>query len=219
MTKLWYDDVPTLVRDCYYPRIRRYYYILNYNPVPPFDCSLDPSPSPSVSQISLQFATLSLICTVLCNQFSSLIPVLDRLYKQVLIPAGLHRPSYTCCLANISAPQVPAGPCSPAPRACFFRLDPRPVIPPSLPSTWFKRPFQPLWVLSSGLPPSSAIYRTITPPCRPCFVVYLKQDDKFIAPTTFAGSIVLGDIIKMLVSSNFMGMVISVSAIFDTEAN
>ena len=42
------------------------------------------------------------------------------------------------------------------------------------------------------------------------------QEYKAIDPTIFAATVGLGDIIKKLVSSNFMGIVISVSVIFDT---
>ena len=42
------------------------------------------------------------------------------------------------------------------------------------------------------------------------------QEDKSINPTVFAATIGLGDIIKKLFPSNFMGMVSSVLAIFDT---
>ena len=44
------------------------------------------------------------------------------------------------------------------------------------------------------------------------------REDKSIDPTIFAATVGLGDIIKKLVSSNFMGMVSSVSVIFDTGA-
>ena len=42
------------------------------------------------------------------------------------------------------------------------------------------------------------------------------QEDEFIDPIIFAAILGLGDRIKKLVSSNFMGMVSSVSVIFDT---
>ena len=43
------------------------------------------------------------------------------------------------------------------------------------------------------------------------------QEDEVINPIIFAATVGLGDRIKKLVSSNFMGMVRSVSVIFDTE--
>ena len=45
------------------------------------------------------------------------------------------------------------------------------------------------------------------------------QEDEFIYPTIFAATVGLRDIIKKLVSSNFMGMVSSVSVIFDNRDN
>ena len=44
------------------------------------------------------------------------------------------------------------------------------------------------------------------------------QEDEAIDPIAFAATVGLGDRIKKLISSNFMGMVISVSVIFDTGA-
>ena len=44
------------------------------------------------------------------------------------------------------------------------------------------------------------------------------QEDELVDPIIFAAILGLGDRIKKLVSSNFMGMVISVSVIFDTGA-
>ena len=44
------------------------------------------------------------------------------------------------------------------------------------------------------------------------------QEDEVIDPIIFAATVGLGDIIKKLISSNFMGMVSSVSVIFDTGA-
>ena len=45
------------------------------------------------------------------------------------------------------------------------------------------------------------------------------QEDEAIDYTIFADTVGLGDRIKKLVSSKFMGLVSSVSFIFDTEAN
>ena len=44
------------------------------------------------------------------------------------------------------------------------------------------------------------------------------QEDEVIDPIIFASTVGLGDRIKKLISSNFMGMVSSVSVIFDTVA-
>ena len=44
------------------------------------------------------------------------------------------------------------------------------------------------------------------------------QDDEVIDPIIFAATVGLGNRIKKLISSNFMGMVSSVSVIFDTGA-
>ena len=44
------------------------------------------------------------------------------------------------------------------------------------------------------------------------------QGDEFIDPIIFVATVGLGNIINKLISSNFMGMVISVSVIFDTGA-
>ena len=55
--------------------------------------------------------------------------------------------------------------------------------------------------------------------CNPCEIfegVSHHKEDESIDTTTFAYSVGLGDIINKLVSSNFMGMVNSVSVIFDT---
>ena len=57
--------------------------------------------------------------------------------------------------------------------------------------------------------------------CQPCEIFeYFSyhQEDEAIYPTRFAATVVLGNRIKKLVSSNFMGMVISVSVIFDYRA-
>ena len=57
--------------------------------------------------------------------------------------------------------------------------------------------------------------------CQPCGIFEgfsYHQEDKVIDPTIFVATLGLGDRIKKLVSSNFMGMVISVSVIFDTGA-
>ena len=58
--------------------------------------------------------------------------------------------------------------------------------------------------------------------CQPCGIfegLSYHQEDESIDPITFAATVGLGDIIKSLVSSNFMGMVSSVSVIFDTGAS
>ena len=57
--------------------------------------------------------------------------------------------------------------------------------------------------------------------CQPCgiFAGFLyHQEDKKIDPTIFAATVELVERIKKLVSSNFMGIVRSVSVIFDTGA-
>ena len=45
------------------------------------------------------------------------------------------------------------------------------------------------------------------------------HEDEAIDPIIFAATVGLGNIINKLISSNFMGMVSSVSVIFDTGAN
>ena len=57
--------------------------------------------------------------------------------------------------------------------------------------------------------------------CQPCVIfegLSYHQEDEVIDPTFFAATVGLVNIIKKLVSSNFMGMVSSVSVIFDTGA-
>ena len=57
--------------------------------------------------------------------------------------------------------------------------------------------------------------------CQPCGIfegLSYHQEDEAIDPIIFAATIGLGDRIKKLVSSNFMGMMRSVSVIFDTGA-
>ena len=57
--------------------------------------------------------------------------------------------------------------------------------------------------------------------CQPCGIfegLSYHQEDEVIYPVIFAATVGLGDRIKKLVSSNFMGMVSSVSVIFDTGA-
>ena len=57
--------------------------------------------------------------------------------------------------------------------------------------------------------------------CQPCGifeVLSYHHEDEVIDPITFAATTGLGNRIKKLVSSNFMGMVSSVSVIFDTGA-
>ena len=59
----------------------------------------------------------------------------------------------------------------------------------------------------------------ITFECQPCGIfegLPYHQEDEFIHPIIFVATVGLGDIIKKLVSSNFMGMVSSVSVIFNT---
>ena len=58
--------------------------------------------------------------------------------------------------------------------------------------------------------------------CQPCGIFEgfsYHQEDKSIDPTMFADTVGLGDRIDKLVSSKFMGMVSSVSVIFDTGAS
>ena len=57
--------------------------------------------------------------------------------------------------------------------------------------------------------------------CQPCEIFEVlshHQEDEVIDPIIFAATIGLGEIIKKLISSNFMGMVRSVSVIFETGA-
>ena len=57
--------------------------------------------------------------------------------------------------------------------------------------------------------------------CQPCGIfegLSYHQEDEVIDPIIFAATAGLGNIIKKLVSSNFMGMVSSVSVIFDNGA-
>ena len=57
--------------------------------------------------------------------------------------------------------------------------------------------------------------------CQPCGIfegLSYHQEDEVIDPITFAATAGLVNIINKLVSSNFMGMVSSVSVIFDTGA-
>ena len=57
--------------------------------------------------------------------------------------------------------------------------------------------------------------------CKPCGIfegLSYHQEDEVVDPIIFAANVGLGYIIKKLVSSNFMGMVISFSVIFDTGA-
>ena len=58
--------------------------------------------------------------------------------------------------------------------------------------------------------------------CNPCGIFEIlsyHQEDEAINPTIFAATIVFEERIKKLVSSNFMGMVRSVSVIFDSGAS
>ena len=55
--------------------------------------------------------------------------------------------------------------------------------------------------------------------CQPCGIfeeLSYHQDDEAIDTTIFSATVGLGDIIKKLVSLNFMDMMSSVSVIFDT---
>ena len=55
--------------------------------------------------------------------------------------------------------------------------------------------------------------------CQPCGIfegLSYHQEDEVVDPIIFAATVGLGNRIKKLVSSNFMGMVRSVSVIFDT---
>ena len=57
--------------------------------------------------------------------------------------------------------------------------------------------------------------------CQPCEIFEgfsYHQEDEDIAPTIFAATVGSGKRVKKLISSNFMGMVSSVSVIFDTGA-
>ena len=57
--------------------------------------------------------------------------------------------------------------------------------------------------------------------CQPCGVfegLSYHQEDAAIDPIIFAATVGLGNRIKKLISSNFIGMVSSVSVIFDTGA-
>ena len=56
--------------------------------------------------------------------------------------------------------------------------------------------------------------------CQPCGIfegLSYHQEDEVIDPIIFAATLGLVNRIKKLISSNFMGMVISVSVIFDTR--
>ena len=57
--------------------------------------------------------------------------------------------------------------------------------------------------------------------CQPCGIfegLSYHQEDEFIDPIIFAATVGLGNRINKLISSNFMGMVSSVSVIFDSVA-
>ena len=57
--------------------------------------------------------------------------------------------------------------------------------------------------------------------CQPCMIfegLSYHQEDEAIDPIIFSATVGLGNRINKLISSNFMGMVISVSVIFDTGA-
>ena len=57
--------------------------------------------------------------------------------------------------------------------------------------------------------------------CQPCRIfegLSYHQEDEVMGPIIFAATLGLGDRIKKLISSNFMGMVSSVSVTFDTGA-
>ena len=57
--------------------------------------------------------------------------------------------------------------------------------------------------------------------CQPCGIfegLSYHQEDEVIYPIIFAATVGLGNRIKKLISSNLMGMVSSVSVIFDTRA-
>ena len=58
--------------------------------------------------------------------------------------------------------------------------------------------------------------------CKPCGIfegLSHHQEDEVVDPIIFADTVGLGDRINKLFSSNFMGMVTSVSVIFDTVAS
>ena len=107
------------------------------------------NPSPSV--------TLRLICTALCTQLSPLFRSWTACPPgKGSTPAVIHLPSlHLMPCRPRPAPQVPFGPCIPAPQARFCCLVPRPVIPLSMPLAWFKLPCQPLWFIHSRFRPSS----------------------------------------------------------------
>ena len=69
MTELWGGDVPTLVRDFYYPRLHCYCYVLSI-PVPLFQSFLYPPPSSSMSWLPITFTIIRLSRTALHTQFS-----------------------------------------------------------------------------------------------------------------------------------------------------
>ena len=65
-------------------------------------------------RLPLPSVTLRLTCTALCNRFSTLVPVLDRLAKQASITVSLHLPFCIFCLVtlnmipkSLSAPVAP----------------------------------------------------------------------------------------------------------------
>ena len=58
--------------------------------------------------------------------------------------------------------------------------------------------------------------------CQPCRIfegLSYHQEDEVINPIIFAATVGLGNRIKQLISSNIMGMMSSVSVIFDTGDN
>ena len=136
MTKLLSDDVPTLVRDCYEPRLHFYYQrlILKTRPTvqlfsgsAPFTlCILTPPPIHHTE-------------TELHRSFALYFPPSLRSWAAWPNKLPSHQPPppvlhFLSCLPQ-PGPHVSAGPCSPAPLARFFYIVPCPASPLFLPST------------------------------------------------------------------------------------
>ena len=94
-----------------------------------------------MSRLPLPSATLILICTALCTQFSTLVPVLDLLAKQASILAGLHRLSCTLYLAAPDLlPRSLSAPASPRREPVSSNLSPVRSSPFHWPPHQFKMP-------------------------------------------------------------------------------
>ena len=126
---------------------------------------MNPSSSLSVSQLPLLCATLRLIFTALCTQFShprsglGLTNQKSVHYRRPLPPV-LHRLSYR----PRPSPQVPVGPFSPAPQDRFCRLVPNMVVPLLLSSTFI----MPLPTCGFSLLGNLLLLKFLSPPpCRP----------------------------------------------------